>query len=381
MSDENQTPPVIDLEAIAQPIPGENPSGENLRYSGLYDEISEARRADDNLAMGDWQTELKVADFRRVVDLAVPALTEKTKDLQIGVWLCEALVKQFGLAGFRDGTRMLILFQQNFWDTLYPEIDEGDMEGRANALSWFDAQVGFALQGAAITGNLGYSLIDQIDSRNFDIPENLDALASDEAEKFRKLREQAERERRVTSEMWRREWETTRRAAAEKNYLLLTESREAFNEFNRTVDEKFDRNQVPGLATLKKVLDDMEAVLKKLVEDKRLEEPDPEEEIVEGEADGGGEESGAPRTAAAGGGGGPIQNRKDALKRLAEVAAFFQRTEPHSPIAYLIQRAVKWGNMPLESWLQDVIKDDSIIQQIRQTLGFNTDSGDPSGQE
>ena len=69
---------------------------------------------------------------------------------------------------------------------------------------------------------------------------------------------------------------------------------------------------------------------------------------------------------------GAIQSRADALKRLTQLADYFRKTEPHSPISYLVNRAVKWGNMPLETWLQDVIKDDTVLSQIRQTLGFNT---------
>jgi type VI secretion system protein ImpA len=69
---------------------------------------------------------------------------------------------------------------------------------------------------------------------------------------------------------------------------------------------------------------------------------------------------------------GAIQNRQDALKRLGDISEFFRKTEPHSPISYILQRAVKWGNMPLELWLQDVIKDETVIFNIRQTLGFNT---------
>lgn len=72
-----------------------------------------------------------------------------------------------------------------------------------------------------------------------------------------------------------------------------------------------------------------------------------------------------------GNGSGPIRNRAEALKRLAEIAAFFQRTEPHSPVYYLIQRAVKWGNMPFETWLQDVVKDENVLNQIKETLGIN----------
>jgi type VI secretion system protein ImpA len=110
--------------------------------------------------------------------------------------------------------------------------------------------------------------------------------------------------------------------------------------------------------------------VKKLLEQKRAEEPDPiEEEEVGAEEVAAGD--GSVKTGG-GSGTGAIQDRKDALKRLAQIADYFQRTEPHSPVAYLIQRAVKWGNMPLETWLQDVIKDDNIMSSLRQTLGFNT---------
>ena len=73
-------PAVIDLEAMLSPISEEKPAGEPMRYSGLYDEISEARRADEDVEQGDWKVALKVADFRKVVDLAVPALTSDTKE-------------------------------------------------------------------------------------------------------------------------------------------------------------------------------------------------------------------------------------------------------------------------------------------------------------
>ena len=63
------------------------------------------------------------------------------------------------------------------------------------------------------------------------------------------------------------------------------------------------------------------------------------------------------------------QNRADALRRLAAVADYFRKTEPHSPVAYLVQRAVRWGEMPLEEWLQDVIHDEDVLGQLREMLG------------
>jgi type VI secretion system protein ImpA len=373
MANVEPIPSVINFEAIMQPISEENPSGESLQYSGLYDEIREARRADDNLSQGSWQIELKVADYRQVIGLAVPALERQTKDLQIAVWLSEALVKEYGFAGLRDSLKMLSGLQETFWETLFPEIDEGDMEGRANAVEWMDMQVSFAVKGAKITGGEGYGFFGYEDSKRFDIPENIDTLDSKDQQKYRELQTQAEKENRVTADKWRKEKIASRRAFYEELYFTLEECIAEFKEFNRVIEEKFERNQVPGTSNLKKALDDIQTLVKKLLEDKRAEEPDPADEAAEvTESETSAASNGTVKTVAAPTG--AIQNRQDALKRLAELAEFFRKTEPHSPLSYLIHRAVKWGEMPLETWLQDVIKDESVLFQLRQTLGFNTSS-------
>ena len=42
-----------------------------------------------------------------------------------------------------------------------------------------------------------------------------------------------------------------------------------------------------------------------------------------------------------------VRNRQDALRLVLRTAEFFKRTEPHSPIAYLLEQAVRWGSMSL----------------------------------
>lgn len=374
MSDELRMPPVIDLEVVLQPISEENPSGESLRYSGIYDEIAEARRADDDLNQGEWKTDLKVADFGKVIDLGIPALSTQTKDLQIAVWVSEAIARKHGFAGFRDSLLMLSGFQERFWETLHPEIDEGDMEGRANAISWLDIQFPLAIKTIPITGGIGYSFNDWEDSKKFDFPEGMESLPVEERNKLNELKTQAEKERRVTSNLWAAEKAQTRRAACEKINFAIEECWVAFSDLNRIIEEKFDRNQMPGLSNVKKALDDIHSQVKKLLEEKRLEEPDPVEEVEElaegegGAVSGGGKGEGSVS--------GAINSRKDALRRLGEIAAFFQKTEPHSPVSYLVQRAVKWGNMGLETWLQEVIKDQSVLYQLRETLGVDSGGGE-----
>lgn len=357
---------VIDLEKLLRPIPGDSPSGEYLRYHGIYDEIAEARRADEDLAMGAWQTDLKVADYTLTIQLATPVLEKQTKDLQIGAWLVEALVAQHGFAGMRDGLRLLTGFLNRFWETLYPDIEEGDQEGRANALAWVDREIGFQIKKAPITVD-GWGYNGYLDSKKFDIPASFDGLSTDEQAKFNALKEQAERENRVTASKWEAAVVRTDRAFCEEVHVAILECEEEYTKLNAAIEQHFDRNQAPGLPEMRKALQEIKSQQNDLLELKRSEEPDPEDETA-GEGDASGEHGETRRAGISG----PISSRSDALKRLTEVAAFFRKTEPHSPVSYLVNRAIQWGNMPLENWLQDVIKDQNILSQLKQTLGFNT---------
>jgi type VI secretion system protein ImpA len=66
---------------------------------------------------------------------------------------------------------------------------------------------------------------------------------------------------------------------------------------------------------------------------------------------------------------GPLQSRAQALAQLRAVAEYFRRTEPHSPVAYLADKAAHWGEQPLHVWLRAVVKDDAAFAQIEEMLG------------
>jgi type VI secretion system protein ImpA len=116
---------------LLTPIAGSNPSGANLRYDPIYDQLKEARRQDDAGPQGDWQRERKVADYRQVSDLAGKALAERSKDLQIAVWLTEAALYREKFPGLLQGLDLLRGLLEQFWDTLYPEIEDDDLSRAA----------------------------------------------------------------------------------------------------------------------------------------------------------------------------------------------------------------------------------------------------------
>src|SRR5262249_8141478 len=76
---------------------------------------------------------------------------------------------------------------------------------------------------------------------------------------------------------------------------------------------------------------------------------------------------------------GPIRSRDAALDRLREVADFFRRTEPHSPVPYLIQRAINWSRMSFQELLIELVKDENSRMEISSTLGIRP--GEGNGQE
>jgi type VI secretion system protein ImpA len=363
-----ESKPAVDIDLLLAPIAGANPSGENLRYGGLHDLIREARRADDGLEQGAWQREVKTSDWPRVESLATEALGAKTKDLQVCAWLVEALVKLHGFAGLRDGLRTTRGLMEQFWDTLYPEIDEGDLEARVNAVSFIDRYAGIAIKEALITGNpvgANYSYLQFEDSRKFDIPENADTLVGEELDRITEIRARAEAENKITSEKWRVAKNASNRAFYEGTHAILNQCWDEYSSLDRLMDEKFGR-QAPGMAVLKKSLQEIRDLVERLVKEKRILEPD-EVAAEEGEP-GAGAQQIAPGAALVVSG--PLRSRQEALKRLAEVSEYFRQTEPHSPVSYLVQRAIRWGQMPLESWLDDVIKDVNVLAQLRETLGI-----------
>ena len=120
-------------EDILVPIPGENPSGADLRYDTkllVLDKLKEARRQDDELDQGAWQSERKTANWPLALKLAQETLATTSKNLQVAAYLAEALLQTEKFAGLRHGLDLVYRLLTEFWDTVYPAIDPEDPETR-----------------------------------------------------------------------------------------------------------------------------------------------------------------------------------------------------------------------------------------------------------
>jgi type VI secretion system protein ImpA len=66
-------------------------------------------------------------------------------------------------------------------------------------------------------------------------------------------------------------------------------------------------------------------------------------------------------------------SKEAALRTISEIAAFFRRTEPHNPVAFMLEKAVAWANTPLDAWLNEVVRDNSVLSSIRDRVGISGD--------
>ncbi len=104
------------------------------------------------------------------------------------------------------------------------------------------------------------------------------------------------------------------------------------------------------------------------------EEPEPSDE-AESEEEAGAEAGGgqvAARPAQA-----QVMTREIALKQLEELSAYFKRTEPHSPLAYTLEEAVRRGRLTWPELLEEVLADKGARDGILTKLGIRPPQAAP----
>ncbi|HYP63543.1 MAG TPA: type VI secretion system protein TssA, partial [Acidocella sp.] len=68
-----------------------------------------------------------------------------------------------------------------------------------------------------------------------------------------------------------------------------------------------------------------------------------------------------------------LATREDALKQLSEIADFFRRTEPQSPLAYTIDDAIRRGRLSWPELIAEIVRDDQTRYNILNSLGIKAE--------
>lgn len=344
---------MLELDDLLSPIADDRPSGDDLSFSPEYDTIQEARRADDpSLEQGEWITDLKSADWPAVAAQCTRLLQHRSKDLRLAVWWAEAQTRSHGFAGLARGYLLVAGLCDRFWDDVHPQVEDGDLEQRIGNISWLISHSAQWLRQLPLTqapqGRFGLADFDAARGRDADSGQEPGAGTVDAAR------------RNTPHEFYVRLVE------------LLVDCRAALSELERVIDARLGHDG-PGFGPLRDQLDHVSYAATRFAREAGV--------LVDGAAapvdPDAGDTGPAGFVSATGGGTDALASRKEAIAQLRRVAEFFRRTEPHSPVAYLAEKAARWGEMPLHVWLKRVIKDDAILAQMEEMLDVG-DAADPA---
>src|ERR1039458_10078511 len=320
---------------LLNPISAESPDRRSSDLAPVYDKIKDARREDDDAPQGDWKIERKTADWAILVKLASEALATKSKDLQLAAWLAEGMLRREGVAGLRevlDLTRGLI---ENFWDGLYPELDDGDAEYRSAPLQWLGDRLESALKKAPLTrGKLDWYQYGESRTIGSEAPADTD-------DKVR-ARASAIAEGKITEEGFDKDFDGT----PKKFYVALLESfdgtLESLGSLGQICDEKFG-DVSPSFNTLNRALQEVRQSVYILLQRKREKEPDepvaapqaepePGDEAAAYDAVGGAYDAPGAASAPSPRRGAltaePV-DREDAISRIVAAAKFLRQQDPY----------------------------------------------------
>lgn len=353
---------------LLDPISDTSPCGSDMSFSTEFDTIQEMRREDDpSLDQGEWVTSLKVADWKGVESLCAKLLGSQTKDLRLAMWWADAAARNHGYSGLAEGLQLSTALCERYWDDMHPLGDDGDWDQRIGNLGWLLQRVVHLAQALPVTqaASGAFSLGDLASARSLQTqldknPDEADRLAHG----------------KVTLERFMRALRDTA-----KPWLLTTlqsvQACEAgLKDLQAVVDQRLGE-EGPSFAGARDALASAVHEIERLAKEAGAVASGSAAPLADGGqgADGAGGHESVPSSGA----GGPIRSRAQALLQLREVADYFRRTEPHSPVAYLADKAARWGEMPLHLWLRTVLKDPGALSHVEELLGLDAPNPDAPG--
>lgn len=366
---------LLDLATLLTPLDEAGGVGVDLRtdyspsspYQKLRDARAEARAEERALETSGEADPTVPQGWREVKRLGLLCLGEKTKDFEIAAWVLEALVRLDGLAGLIGGAELLSGLLEHYWDPGFPQPDEDGMDIRAAPLG--------GLSGDGVDGTLmqplrRMALFRRPDGRGvglhlWKIAEDTEAIPNEgDNKKRRKARYDAgvpemkalENEARVDAAHLRR------------NAQLAIRARRIWEALGAQMDARFG-DLAPNTRRVAEALERMQEIATLLIgpvhEEAVAAAPDEAAEemlaVAEDGPGGGGMMVAAPRA---------LRTREDAIRQLEELADFFRKTEPHSPLPYTLDDAVRRARMPLPDLLAEVLPDNGARQAMLTMLGI-----------
>lgn len=391
---------VLNVEQLLSPISDSAPSGENLRGAGteyrhLKDVRARARMVERKKGEQDPEYADRMPEWAAIMEQVPPLLQSRSKDLELASWLTEALVREHGFAGLRDGMRLLRELADRFWDTVYPLPDEDGAGTRAGPIGGLS---GDASGGTLIEPLWKITIISSRDGNDYSIADY--KQASDLQEMPDETRQRRVDGGAVTLARLQQAAAQTPPAFFKGLLEDLSACRDECRQLENVLAGKCgndaDGNAIaPSCGNIVAILDGAVAAVHAVGGGRvattvataqksaaaatgagitplgggNVDWPSASEVVVAGSAL---SPAGMP------------SGREAAFEQVLLIAEYFRRSEPQGVVSYALEQAVKWGRMPLPELVARFVPDSSARTRfnwigVGPSLEENTAGGSESG--
>ncbi|HSW08710.1 type VI secretion system protein TssA [Aquabacterium sp.] len=128
---------MLDIESLISSLGEGAPSGDDLEYDPVFAALEQAGAGKPEQQYGDTIVAAQEPDWRTVHEHAM-ALTSRTRDLRVAIWLVRSKARLHGLADAASALQLVHGLLLQHWDTVHPQLDASDGNDptmRMNALA------------------------------------------------------------------------------------------------------------------------------------------------------------------------------------------------------------------------------------------------------
>lgn len=355
---------VVDVSSLLEPISAENLVGVDLRqdnspksaYVQIRDARKAARAAERSNVFDDGNTE---ADdhWRVVFERSPQVFKQQAKDLEIACWYAESLIRKAGFAGLRDGFSLIRQLIEKYWDNIYPLPDEDGIETRVAALTGLNGE---GAEGVLIAPIRTAAITESGQRGSFAFWQYKQALDAQRISDEQGRADQIAKNGFTLDDIQK----AVEESSSEFYVNLRDDVRDALEEYKRVgqlLSEHCGMHKAPPTSNIVNILAEILGAINHLAKFKLPQAQDEASETASAD----GVTSGSVTMS------GAVKSRHEAFQQLSQISQFFRRTEPHSPISYIIEKAVRWGNMSLGELMHELIPDDGSRTTYRSLTGVN----------
>ncbi|MGK0441358.1 MAG: type VI secretion system protein ImpA [Pseudohongiellaceae bacterium] len=364
---------LIDIQSVITPISDALPEGKDLRIdispTSGYQVLRDARtlaRNNERAAIANGETRYVATDDWKIIVKQVPqVLTAESKDLELVAWYIEALTRLYGFKGVTVGFSLARQLIETYGGKLHPQPDE---DGIATQLAPLTGLNGFGGEGALI------SPIKSITLTEGSPPGPLAVWQCGQVFEIDRIGDSGRKEARLKETGVSREEFDILVKETDTSFFRnlkqdIAEAIVEYKQYQAAVDDYCPGESLPTGKILEALVDCQQMLI--YVAGDRLADDEVPAEVEPGmvSQDDDGDSVNVPEFSKG------IRNRSEALALLKKVAEYFRQAEPHSPISYSVDQAVRWSGLPLSELIKELIPDEGARAKYQSLSGIAVNSG------